>query len=119
MSFAPTPLKPTCAPKCPASLQARHHPQGRQTVWPLSRWFALSHLLHLRPPFPSVGGRWRKDVSSHPSSHRTGLHRLPCPRCCRPQLSIFGTEAQQNSRGGKLVNALTASGGGVCVFVEL
>lgn len=37
----------------------------------------------------------------------------------RPELSVLGSEAQSHSRGGKLVNALTAASGGICVFVEL
>ena len=41
------------------------------------------------------------------------------PRSSRPQLSVISTEAQSHRWGGKLVNALTAASGGICVFVEL
>lgn len=41
------------------------------------------------------------------------------PGSRRPQLSVIGSEAQSHSWGGKLINALTAASGGICVFVEL
>ena len=48
-----------------------------------------------------------------------GYTDCPCPRSSRPQLSVIGTEAQSHRWGGKLVNALTAASGGICLFVEL
>lgn len=47
------------------------------------------------------------------------MERWTMPRSSRPQLSFLGSKAQQDGWGGKIVNALTAASGGICLFVEL
>lgn len=102
-----------------APLQARHYPQERQAVWTLSRRIALPHLLHHRPTVPTVGGPRRRDVPSHTPSHRLGYTDCPCPGAADLSYPSSALRRSRTVGGGKLVNALTAASGGICVFVEL
>lgn len=119
MSFAKTPLKQPASRSAPprykrGTIRKDGKLYGRYPDGSLYRIYSTSDRPFLQ--LVDVGGETFLRIRQ---ATEQGYTDCPCPGAAALSYPSSALRRSRTIGGGKLVNALTASGGGGCVFVEL